>query len=368
MSTRERRILMAVIAAGVVLRVLHVATSLGSPDSVTWMRNVMATEHFGILGAYLHDPGLNHPPLALAIARLMSEAGARIGLQFQDMFRLLQTLADVVTTLALMRLAGLYAASLFMLSPAAIFISGFHCQSDPLMTMFLVLAIAARRPMVAGVLIGLAAGIKIIALVALPLLLLRFRGRDLVRYLGAAVATVALVFAPAVAATGRVVLRNVFGYTGLSVSWGLNFVLRPTPAARQAFTFVLLAALALLWLFELRRQSEHPLRGEGPLQSARAVGIALLLVLVLAPGFGVQYLFWPLPFLALMLRRYEALALHGVISAFLFAMYTAWSGEWPWWFGIHSAGIAGVYWALGVWIALVVALIVALTRAVKRAA
>lgn len=353
MSTRERRILMAVIAAGVVLRVLHVATSMGSADSVTWMRNVLATERHGILGAYLHDPGLNHPPLALAIARAMSEAGALIGVQFNDMFRLLQTVADVVTTLALARLAGLYAASLFMLSPAAIFISGFHCQSDPLMTMFLVLAITARRPLICGVLIGLAAGIKIIALVALPLLLLRFRGRELVHYLGAAFLTIALVFAPAVAATGTVVLKNVFGYTGLSVSWGLNYVLRLSPGMRQLMTFALLAALALLWFWQLRRRDDP----------ARPIGIALLLVLVLAPGFGVQYLFWILPFLALLLRRWEALALHAVISAFLFAMYTAWSGEWPWWFGIHSAGIAGVQWALFVWIALVIALVVSVKRA-----
>lgn len=356
MSTRERRILMAVIAAGVILRLLHVLTSLGSADSVTWTRNVIATERFGILGAYLHDPGLNHPPLALAIARAMSEAGARVGVQFQDMFRLLQTLADVVTALALARLAGLYAASLFTLSPAAIFISGFHCQSDPLMTMFLVLAIVVRRPWLCGLLIGLAAGIKIIALIALPLLLLRFRGRALWQYGGAAAVTIALVFAPAVAETGTVVMRNVFGYTGLTVSWGLNYVLPTSPATRQALTYVLLAALVLLWLWELRRRSDDRL------QSARTIGIALLLVLVLATGFGVQYLFWILPFLALLLRRYEALAMHGVFSAFLFAMYTAWSGGWPWWLGIHSAGIAGVRWAVFVWIALAIALVVSVKR------
>ncbi|HYC89286.1 MAG TPA: glycosyltransferase 87 family protein [Thermoanaerobaculia bacterium] len=348
---------MAVIAAGVLLRVLHLATSVGSPDTVTWTRNVINTERFGILGAYLHDPGLNHPPLALAIARLLSEAGALLGVQFQDMFRLLQTLADVVTTLALVRLATLHAATLFMLSPAAIFITGFHCQSDPLMTMFLVLAIASRRPLVAGAMIGLAAGIKIIALVALPLILLRYRGRELAHYLAAAAGVLALVFVPAVAATGSVVLRNVFGYTGLTVSWGLNYVLRLSPFARQMMTYALLALLALLWLRELRRRSDDRLR------TARAVGIALLLVLVLAPGFGVQYLFWPLPFLALLLRRYEALLLHGVLSAFLFAMYTAWSGGWPWWFGVHSAGIAGVQWAVVVWIALVIALGISVKRA-----
>src|SRR5215210_3413491 len=166
MSTRERRILMVVIATGVVLRVLHVATSLGSADSLTWMMNIVTMERAGgVLPAYLADPGLNHPPLSLAFARLMSEGGKLVGLQFQDMFRLLQTLADVVTALALARFAGLYPATLFMLSPAAVFISGFHCQSDPLMIMFLVLAVVSKRPLAAGAMIACAAGIKIVALV-----------------------------------------------------------------------------------------------------------------------------------------------------------------------------------------------------------
>ena len=358
-STLERRVLMGVILAGVVLRVLHIVTSLGSADAVTWTRGVMLTERVGLLGAYLHDPGLNHPPLSLAIARLMSEFGGAIGIPFQDAFRLLQTLADIVTTLALARMAGVWAASVFMLSPAAIFISGFHCQSDPLMTMFLVLAVVAsieKRALAAGILIGVAAGIKIIALVALPLLLLRFRGRDIVRFLGAAAGVGVLVFGPAVVTTGTVVLRNVFGYTGLYNSWGLNYFLRHAirafPPLRPIGTYTLLALLALLWFAELLRRRDDDDR----LRIARVVGTALLIVLVLAPGFGVQYLFWPLPFLALMLRRYEALALHAICSVFLFAMYTVWSGEWPWWFGHLSGGIEGVYWALVVWIALAIAL------------
>ena len=68
MTPKERRILIAVIVAGVLLRVLHVATSMGSADSLTWTRNVMLTEREGVLAAYRHDPGLNHPPLGLAAA------------------------------------------------------------------------------------------------------------------------------------------------------------------------------------------------------------------------------------------------------------------------------------------------------------
>ena len=375
MSTRERRILLLVIAAGVVLRALHTVTSLGSADSLTWVQNILTMERAGgVLRAYFEDRGLNHPPLSLAIARAVSEVSKLAGVEFQDAFRLLQTLADVVTALALARLAGLYAATLFMLSPAAIFITGFHCQSDPMMTMLVVLAVVAtveKRALPAGIAIGCAAGIKIIALVALPLLLLRFRGRDVLRYLGAAAAVGALVFGPAIAVTGTVMLRNVFLYTGLSAGWGLKFVLWPLlrdfaelRPMLPLLPLLLLAALAALWFAELRRRNDEDDR----LRVARIVGTALLLVLVLAPAFGVQYLFWPLPFLALVLRRTEALALHGIISAFLFAMYTTWSGGWPWWFGSHKAGAPAVWWARWVWIALLLALSVSVWRLYMRRA
>jgi len=356
MTSKERRILTAVILAGVALRVLHIATSLGSLDSLTWMMNIRTMEAAGLFGAYLRDPGLNHPPLSLFLARLMSLTG----LQFQDAFRLLQTGADVVTALALARLAGVYAAALFMLSPASIFISGFHCQSDPTMVMFVLLAVAAPGPFLAGLVIGCAAGVKIIALVALPVILLRFRGRDLVRYSAGVALASAAIYVPAGVATDSAVFRNVFLYTGPGVSWGLLFLLRGVirtyPMVRQALPLVLLASLAALWFAELRRGERTRLR------AAMAVGTAILLVLVLAPGFGVQYLFWPLPFFALLLGRKESLLMHGIVSAFLFAMYTAWSGGWPWWFGTESAGVRGVYWAFGVWIALVAALALAVRR------
>jgi hypothetical protein len=356
MTPKERRILIAVILAGVALRVLHIATSLGSLDSLTWMMNIRTMEHAGFFGAYHQDPGLNHPPLSLLLARLMSMTG----LEFQDAFRLLQTAADVLTTLALARLAGVYAAGAFMLSPASIFITGFHCQSDPTMVMFVVLAAAAPGAFVSGLLVACGAGVKIIALVAFPLILLRFRGREIVHYVAGAALVSAVIYVPAAIATDGVVLRNVFLYSGPGVSWGLMFlfggVIRTYPVLRQALSLVLLASLAALWFAELRRGERTRLR------TAAAVGVAILLVLVLAPGFGVQYLFWPLPFLAILLPRREALLTHGALSVFLFAMYTAWSGGWPWWFGTESAGVSGVYWAFAVWIVLAVALAVALYR------
>ena len=370
-----KRSVIAALAAGTLLRIVQLATSLGSPDSLTWYQNVRLMEHVGVLPSYLHDPGLNHPPLSLALAYFAHVIGSSFGLDFPDSFRLLQTLADVITTLALARIGKEYAATFFALSPAAIFISGFHCQSDPTMIMFVVLAVLAaieKRPELAGIAIGCATGIKIIGLVALPLIALTFLWRALPRYLIAAILTITVIFLPAVIVTGPVVLKQVFGYTGPSAGWGLILLLGRR--ARFGLVLTLLASLALLWFAELRvrisNTSPSPaLRAPSPRVAGRGgmvVGVAYCIVLLFAPGFGVQYLMWSLPFLALMVDRRVALAVHGVISLWLFAVYTKWCGGWPWWFGTEKTGPEVVRAGLLVWIALGVTVLLTLRSLYRR--
>jgi uncharacterized membrane protein YphA (DoxX/SURF4 family) len=88
------------------------------------------------------------------------------------------------------------------------------------------------------------------------------------------------------------------------------------------------------------------------------------MVLFLAPGFGVQYLYWPLPFLAFALPRIAAVAVHAIISVYLFAVYTVWSQGWPWWFaenrGSPQAVEALSKGGLVLWLLLGVAAVVAL--------
>ncbi|MFP5247988.1 MAG: mannosyltransferase family protein, partial [Thermoanaerobaculia bacterium] len=223
----EKRLLLGGLLLGTLLRIAHTASSIGSPDAVLWFRNMELLNQAGIRAAYLWTPGLNHPPLALALAQGAYKLGARMGLNFPDSFRILTILADLATALLLLRIAKSQAALIFFLSPAAIFISGFHCNSDPIMVMFVVAAIVALLegwPLAAGVLIACAASIKVIALVALPLLLFTLRGRAVVRFLLGGALTAIVVFGPAFLVSGPVLLRNVFLYTGSKTAWGLPFL------------------------------------------------------------------------------------------------------------------------------------------------
>ncbi|HKR62752.1 MAG TPA: glycosyltransferase 87 family protein, partial [Thermoanaerobaculia bacterium] len=335
----ERGMFLAALVAGSVLRILQIATSVGSSDSFWWTRHVQYVERFGVLRSYLVSPLINHPPFSLAIARLTSHVGAQFGLKFYDAFRGLQSIADVVTMFALARAARKLGAQshfipiVFFLSPAAIFISAFHCNSDPTMTMFIVLAMLAlieRQPLIAGVLLGAATGIKIIALAALPLMLLASKGwRERVRFTTGAAVTGAAIFLPAVLVTGPVVLKNIFGYTGWKAGWGLPLLLRiaglliPNLFHGDPARFVtplLIIAVFAVWIAELRRGTIEDER------LPRVICLIYLIVLFLGSGFGPHYFFWFLPFLAFLFARRGTLILHALVSLFLFFVYTTWSG------------------------------------------
>jgi hypothetical protein len=330
----ESAVLVAGLALGVVLRAVQIATSIGTVDASNWLRHVLYVDQLGVLRVYQTSWLVNHPTLGLEIAYWTWKIGGKFGMHFFDTFRILTSVADVATALALYALGrriggetGVWLALTFFLSPAAIFISAFHCNTDPIMVMFVVLALLAtvtRRPILAGVLVALAIGTKIIAFAALPLMFFAFRGwKDRSRFLGAAAAIGAVIFVPPVVVSGWVVIRNIFGYTGWGGAWGIPLVARLAEVAVPV-TPILLAALIALW-------SAEAWKGAGNVERLpRSTGLAFLLVLFLAPGFGVQYFHWILPYPALLLRRWAAVLLHALVSVFLFLIYTSWSGGWPW--------------------------------------
>lgn len=318
---------------GALLRAVQIATSIGTVDASNWLRHVLYVHQLGVLRSYQASPLINHPPFGLELAYWSGRLGGMIGLQFFDALRIVTSAADLVTALALYFIArraggGVWVALVFFLSPAAIFISAFHCNTDPVMAMFVVLSLLAamrQRPILSGLFIGLAVGTKIIAFAALPLLLFSFRTwAERLRFAGAAAAVGAIVFVPAFVVSGAVAVRNIFGYTGRAGAWGLTFVL---PAG--IVTPLMILALLALWIFAARRGA---LDGE---RLPRLAGLAFLLVLFLGPGFAMQYFHWILPYPALLLGRRGAVAVHALISAFLFLVYTIWADEWPWlWAGL----------------------------------
>jgi alpha-1,6-mannosyltransferase len=161
-------------------------------------------------------------------------------------------------------------------------------------------AAVSRRALLAGVLLGLAVGVKATAVVVLPFVALLFPG----------LARKALLAGGAVAALTAVSLGTGLGLgwvtglsgSGVSVQWtapptaiGMTLELLGVPGAvtgaRIAGMIVLAAVLVWLWLRA---------RGRDPVLHA---GLALAATVLLAPVFHPWYALWPLTVLAAGLPR-----------------------------------------------------------------
>ena len=349
----ERRTFVLVCLLAVAVRMALVATTYGTNDvgfKATWAELV---SRVGISGAYAYTRMLNHPPESLLMMQGMKRLADAMDVAFGDVFRSVQVLADVATSLALytigLRLGGPGHAqklALFvLLSPAAGFLSGFHGNTDPTMSALLMVAVAlffAKRPALSGVALAMAVGIKIPPLLVAPLFAMYFPRSSRYAFVTAFAITGAVLFLPAVVIGGPVVVRNIFGYAGnLPYEWGVPGVAfaisRNVPAASAAGQSVMkfyiaygryfeYLAIIAVWLLAFRKRD----RREKDLP--QLIAIMLMTVLVLAPGFGVQYMSWIVALLPFALPWRGAVAVNAAISLFLFVTYTVWSGGWPWWF------------------------------------
>lgn len=326
--TLERRhvALIAALVAGIAARLWFVFTTYGTNDATFMAMWAELAQQHGIGGAYAHHPLLNHPPLALWLLRALAWTG-----DLADRLRLVQIVADVVSFSCLLRLSkDSWPALVFFLSPVAIFLSGFHCNTDSTMVCLILLAavLVDRAPLSAGIVLAIATGIKIVPLLLVPVFLIAARRRWW-HWLAGFFMTFAAIFAPV--AVNPAAARNVFGYAGQAWWWGW-----PALAARLEPAFPLAGQIGMLHLdygrflvvFAVIVVAAMFLGRDGTL--CGAIALTFLATLFVSTGLAVQYFLWPLPFIPFLYKRWETLALHVMTSLFVAAMYTSWSRGWPW--------------------------------------
>lgn len=332
----SRRGYLILICTALALRLVLLATTFGTTDAFLFTLWAELVDRFGIAASYLHAPYLNHSPLVLALLLLLHRLARTSGLLLSDLLRLLQIAADCATALLLLRLGrrlmpdrAREISIFFFASPAAIFLSGFHCNVDPLMMALLLAALYTSS----GVLFALSASVKIAPLPLAPFFLLDMAPRRRMIFLVTATITMAMIFVPAMISGGTAVAHNIFGYSGSGYEWGfcgLGYLTGSRPWAElyaHYGRYVVIAALMALFVFFLKRPTPLPVM----------LCVALLTMNFFAPGFGVQYLVWPLPFLLFALPRTLAYVLNAALSLFLFATYTIWAHGFPWWFADAAA-------------------------------
>lgn len=377
----QTRVFLLLCALGIAVRLALIATTFGTNDAMFWSAWAKLVREAGISGAYAYSQMVNHPPLALALVRFTDAIAAASGIVFTDVFRLVQVAADALSAFALYRIGsranaewGRSLALFVLLSPASAFVSGFHCNSDPMMIALVAMAamfIVESRIAGAAIALALATGIKVVPILLLPIFVASLPRTVRLRFIGVFAAATSIIYLPAVIAGGPVVIRNIFGYAGgLPYEWGIPGVAfgasHAFPSMKSELLsvmtlynrhgrFAVYAAIAIVMVLAFRRRSEQPLQ---------FTAILFLAMFALAPGFGVQYMAWLIPLLPFALAWRGALAVNAAASVFLFITYTVWSGGWPWWFGDVArpgtyrfvAAVAGyVMWAI-VCVALFVAI------------
>ncbi|MEU0718428.1 hypothetical protein ABZ498_14735 [Streptomyces lavendulocolor] len=316
-------------------------------------------------------PVYNHPPLASWML-LGLEWLAQQGVPWRPLIRFPACLADFVTVLlvfaivrrrALRLRTAVFCAVGAALCPVLVATSGYHGNTDSVAVMFAFAAayllVDRGRPVAAGLAAALCISVKLIPVVAVPLLFaaaLRAGGRPvLLRFTAGFTALFLTVWGPVVATVPGGLKANVLEYAGGNFSfWGIVRFARwadvPEPYVqllRGDGHFLIVAAIMavgvrLVW----RRPADAP----------HAVATTLGLLLLLSTASGVQYLAWPAAGL-FVIGLWQGTAYGIVVGAVTASVY---SGQRP----VHWTDTEMAFGALG-WAVLAVCVASAVLTALR---
>jgi len=341
---RSRYLVLSFAVLALIFKLMVAFRTYGTGDIRHWTDFADGVRQAGPVGVYgLTWPSsfYNHPPLVGYFLELVNGL-EHFGIKLQATIRTASSLADVATSLIIFQLLyrratlkiATWSGILVAISPVLFTVSGFHGNTDPIFTMLTLLSVlllADRgRPMLAGVAMGLALGIKIVPIVAVPALLIyaaRRGSSTLVKYTAALAVVFGITWGPAMILQGANVINDVIGYKGVDVrQWGLvqigHWLGDPAWVALligPGRFMVLLLCCGVPAVCVWRR----------PAVLAPAVGLSLVGFLLLSPAFGIQYTVWPLA--AGYLIGFGSATLYNVAAGWMtIAIYNGWNGGLPW--------------------------------------
>lgn len=365
------RAVIGVLVLMTLLKMLWALNSAGSVDMVLFYNFGKGVDQYGLTEIYKMDEKFNHTPLTGGFAWLLHRIAGDDKMQFAFLLRLASIIADVAVVGALLRwraklghLPPWWALIIFAASPVSLMISGFHGNVDPIMIALLFLATVAaanERPVLCGLLFGLASNVKIVPIVLSPVFIFFWLARPgaalgALRFAGASGAVMLAGWSLPLVVCPRDYIHNVFGYGSTWGVWGLPYLLRQTGWEEvQKIDFKGLTATQNVLVSLLKFSAIGGIAAVGwlrrkvaPSDIAATIGIAWLVFFIFAPGVGVQYMVWAAPFLLLLnARGYTAIT--AASTVFLFAFYhSTSSGRWPWFLAIPRGPETPMWSAWGV--------------------
>ena len=306
------------LAAGILLRAFLAFGTEGTYDVLIWTEHASGVARDGLVAHYRSDATFNHPPfVGWAMAELWKLA-QWTGLPFRALYRALTAAIDLGSALLLRRLIAAstwrwLAFGLYCVAPAALVFSAQHGNSDSIIAFALLaccLAVGAGRPILCGVVIGLALWIKLPVLVAAPAIFFALpTWRDRLRCGLVALAVGAATYVPAFVAAPSLVGQRVFGYQGIQLHtlgkppiwvWGIkNFCFTafgPDTTRWPAWALWRIdhanaIAIALIAAYAFLRRREKSALG-----LAQTITGCLALFYGSIEAWSFQYFAWSVPF------------------------------------------------------------------------
>jgi hypothetical protein len=335
----NHRLPLGVGALGIAASFVLLFCSTGSNDIRTWERFAVAIQTSGLLQLYETDPLFNHPPLMGILAWLSLEIASLLGAPFAVVFKIFPVLANVATAVLLWVMwtdkadlrSGGWAFALFSWALCSLLVAAFHGNTDCTCAFLCLLALHyldRGKPGWAGFAMAGAINVKIIPLLLVLPMLASFRSLRDVRSFCLAAATGAIPFLIVWAGVGSAFTGTVFGYRSNLAPWGVRILLLQLTVlpdmTEQAFkqleaAYDLLGKSAIVLSIVLLSAYGYWRR----LDAARLMACAFALFLLLAPGFGVQYVAYltPLMFAVAPGWGFAYATVSGVFIGFVYAHF-----------------------------------------------
>lgn len=372
------------IAMGIAARFALSFVSFGSNDAAAWRHFAEVISDKGLIHTYLTEQEFNHPPLPgywAAAALDIAGHGGTIWSDalFTNLFKLPSILADCLGGYLLWRIwrprlgprSAARIAAMFALSIDAIFVSGYHCNTDSIYVALCLLSLYAieekHSDFWGGFALGAAVNVKIIPALLVPVMLLAYRNKKRLGRFVAGLVIWTIPFLVPLVLIGKPFVSHVFAYNSLLDRWGVNFFLllgngpyfagktRAEHIAAWYYFhgkyFIVGAVLAWAGVSRVvRRWNRY-----------ESAFVSFSLLLIFAPGFGVQYTV--LAGLLLFAIRPLAGAIYATVAgAFVAAAYWSnWTGTWPamsQWTTLLPIGVALIGMATWLWLIFVTLLVV----------
>ncbi len=371
-------ILAAVIALGLKLNIA--LNTEGTNDVYFFHQFGHDMAQHGLEWTYTNRVMFNHPPpVAYFLQGLFQVSQSPSlrdnGVTYPFLLRLPGIIADLAVVLILMRLRErwrlpTWSLILLALTPVSLMVSGFHGNTDPVLVLCVVAAAyfcVKERPILCGVALAAACGIKIIPLLLLPLFFSFWWTRKRAPQFSLSfVAVVAAYSAYPLLNFPVAFAKNVLAYGSYWGIWGITYWLRLTGwsefsvlghtrlPATEVLVMNLLKVVIIAGVVAIAWRSRN-LDGRGLF---RAIACSWLVFFIFAPGTGPQYLVWLMPFL-LVLSPVAFASITAASSCFLFFFYNTIAAGLPWNLAISKDNLIEQWapWTIWPWLGFIAALV-----------